>query len=149
DCSSRLELCHYPTCDRSMLSISLQPRRSVTTSVTSSHMTLGWSRQPRLMGSTSSPRCETGRPLPAPRRPRVCGSDVAPNACSVVAEHHRQGDAELSQTNHARERHVPGWSLRRDLPGKLEGGGWHSQDACQEYEQDQPEGPAPAADDAH
>jgi hypothetical protein len=77
------------------------------------------------------------------------GSDVAPDARRAITEQHRYGDAELNQPDRRRELHVPRWSLGRDLTGELKDSGWHPQDARQEHDKDQPEGPAPTADDAH
>src|SRR5579864_6562159 len=76
------------------------------------------------------------------------GSDVSPDAPSAIAEQHRRANAELNQSNRRREPHIPRWGSGRDLTGELKDSGWHPQDARQEHDKDQPEGPAPTADDA-
>src|SRR5690348_5520597 len=75
-------------------------------------------------------------------------SKGAPDSSLTVAGQHGQRDDKLDQAHDRLERRSPDRILSRHDPSELKRGSGHAHEADQEDDQDQPEGPAPTADDA-
>src|SRR5216683_4356088 len=79
----------------------------------------------------------------------MCNSSKpAPETGSPVTSQHCEPDGKLDRTDNSLEQLVPGGATSRQSPNELEDRRRHSQQAEQEGDHDQPEGPAPAAEDS-
>jgi len=75
-------------------------------------------------------------------------SESTPDSRLAVAGQHRQGDDKLDQTDDHLERHIPAWTFFYHHIGELQRGSHYMQYPSYENDEDQPEGPTPAAGDA-